>query len=483
MTKITYCSNKSCSNFNKALPTSKVVCPICGHPTEELPANNSSETKISLDGNSANQEQNYKYKNESFIEDACPVCGTINCPVDPRPRFRDAKAPKISRRRSLSKNRRNLVRRAISIFLLLFIVALSYSNKEEFHGNVIHIPSSEIGRNLPQELRREIQKQMPGFLTIDIPLEMKAQEESLGKICITQTERLPCNRSLESNSKMENIRTSSLARVVLEGSKFDIYALNNEEQAITDLSTSQWSWHITPLQAGKHILTIRISLWLTSIHDNKEVYQDLELKSLNTNVRRNLNYDLKAFLATYGIRIILTSIILLALIASIKLFFKKKYLLTRTTHNLSTLINDFIQGIKKMANDPKSQTFHFGTVNGSVNAGGEVDTQNHYNQQQSHNLEFNQALVEIRQFLDSFTNQEKSFSDAEQIKAIDVEFEKINNEDDEKWNRWMACLSVAFAGGIETAKALNPWAGIPIEVLKKLYEVYQGNRKRHSLEQ
>jgi hypothetical protein len=40
----------------------------------------------------------------------------------------------------------------------------------------------------------------------------------------------------------------------------------------------------------------------------------------------------------------------------------------------------------------------------------------------------------------------------------------------------MDIFSVAFAGGIESIKILAPAIGIPIEVVKRLYEIYQRNR-------
>jgi hypothetical protein len=42
----------------------------------------------------------------------------------------------------------------------------------------------------------------------------------------------------------------------------------------------------------------------------------------------------------------------------------------------------------------------------------------------------------------------------------------------------MTWLSIVFAGGIEAVKAVNPWAGIPIEMVRKLYEVYEKNRQK-----
>lgn len=48
----------------------------------------------------------------------------------------------------------------------------------------------------------------------------------------------------------------------------------------------------------------------------------------------------------------------------------------------------------------------------------------------------------------------------------------------QNWQRWQDIFSVIFAGGIEATKILVPVAGIPIEVLKRLYEIYDRNRKQ-----
>lgn len=48
----------------------------------------------------------------------------------------------------------------------------------------------------------------------------------------------------------------------------------------------------------------------------------------------------------------------------------------------------------------------------------------------------------------------------------------------QNWQRWQDLFSVFFAGSVEATKFLVPIAGIPIEVLKQLYTIYDRNRKQ-----
>lgn len=47
----------------------------------------------------------------------------------------------------------------------------------------------------------------------------------------------------------------------------------------------------------------------------------------------------------------------------------------------------------------------------------------------------------------------------------------------QNWQRWQD-ISVIFADGVEATKILVSVAGISIEVLKCLYEIYDRNRKQ-----
>jgi hypothetical protein len=55
---------------------------------------------------------------------------------------------------------------------------------------------------------------------------------------------------------------------------------------------------------------------------------------------------------------------------------------------------------------------------------------------------------------------------------VDIEFTPIPEKDPQKWQGIMDVLSLVFVGGIETVKMVFAPAGIPIEVAKRLYEIY-----------
>ena len=52
----------------------------------------------------------------------------------------------------------------------------------------------------------------------------------------------------------------------------------------------------------------------------------------------------------------------------------------------------------------------------------------------------------------------------------------MHQNDPQKWQGWVDVLSVVFAGGVEAIKIIAPALGIPIEVAKRLYEIYDRNR-------
>jgi HEAT repeat protein/Cdc6-like AAA superfamily ATPase len=87
-----------------------------------------------------------------------------------------------------------------------------------------------------------------------------------------------------------------------------------------------------------------------------------------------------------------------------------------------------------------------------------------------------EALAEITQILQKLQESPSAETQIEEI--LDAEFKEVERKDPEKWKRWMTWLSIVFAGGIEAVKAVNPWAGIPIEMVRKLYEVYEKNRQK-----
>lgn len=69
-------------------------------------------------------------------------------------------------------------------------------------------------------------------------------------------------------------------------------------------------------------------------------------------------------------------------------------------------------------------------------------------------------------------------TDAQLFQRLIEGFEAMPRQNPQNWRRWQNILSPLFAGGIETTKVLVPVAGIPIEVLRRLYKIYEGDRKQ-----
>jgi hypothetical protein len=48
----------------------------------------------------------------------------------------------------------------------------------------------------------------------------------------------------------------------------------------------------------------------------------------------------------------------------------------------------------------------------------------------------------------------------------------------QKWQKWVDILSIVFVGGVEAVKMVAPVLGMPIEIGKRLYEIYARNRQQ-----
>jgi uncharacterized protein YjbI with pentapeptide repeats len=117
---------------------------------------------------------------------------------------------------------------------------------------------------------------------------------------------------------------------------------------------------------------------------------------------------------------------------------------------------------------PRSKVTITGPNHGIINIESEV-------QNQIYNLNnypsSSQTVAEIREFLEQVKSNNADSSDEKSIEIIDNGFENVRMHEPGKWQRWMGYFKVLFAGGVEVAKIVNPWVGVPIEVLKKAYEI------------
>jgi hypothetical protein len=106
------------------------------------------------------------------------------------------------------------------------------------------------------------------------------------------------------------------------------------------------------------------------------------------------------------------------------------------------------------------------------NQGDQVGIQ--YNIEQ--NDQVAEALQEIKQVLEDLKSKHPQSAQTPDI--IEVGFVEIQNNNHQRWQKIRDWLSVIFAGGFEAVKLVWEPAGIPIEVAKRLYEIYCRNRQQ-----
>ncbi|MDY6781757.1 MAG: hypothetical protein SW833_04240 [Cyanobacteriota bacterium] len=122
----------------------------------------------------------------------------------------------------------------------------------------------------------------------------------------------------------------------------------------------------------------------------------------------------------------------------------------------------------------------FNTPNSAVNLGGTVEggqnvTQNNYTFPDRKQAEATQAVADL---LQDIRNHHPQATDAEIIEICDRGLTTMQHNNPQKWRKWVDVLSVVFAGGVEAVKIVAPALGIPIEIGRRLYEIWERNRQQ-----
>ena len=91
------------------------------------------------------------------------------------------------------------------------------------------------------------------------------------------------------------------------------------------------------------------------------------------------------------------------------------------------------------------------------------------------NLKETEQLTQLRQKL---RQQHPNATDAELFEILLNGFQTMPQKNPQNWQSWQNILSILFAGGVEGVKLVCPPAGIPIEIFKRLYDIYQKNQKQ-----
>lgn len=134
-----------------------------------------------------------------------------------------------------------------------------------------------------------------------------------------------------------------------------------------------------------------------------------------------------------------------------------------------------------MTEPSKNQnTFHINQVgsinNDEVNVQGDmVGFQYNYTFPEPKQAE---AVSQVSRVIQDIRQQNPQASETETIDIIERGLTTMHQENPQKWRRWVDILSVVFVGGVEAIKIVAPALGIPIEIAKRLYEIYDRNRNQ-----
>jgi hypothetical protein len=132
--------------------------------------------------------------------------------------------------------------------------------------------------------------------------------------------------------------------------------------------------------------------------------------------------------------------------------------------------------ITKMESKPKND-FKGASFNGPVNFG-DNPTGDFINTQNNYSAEERKALDQLSQLVERIRAKYPNASEQEILEKLVQGFENMPKQNPKNWQKWRDLLSVLFAGGLETVKAVEPFTAIPIVVLTQLYEIYNRNRKQ-----
>jgi hypothetical protein len=91
-----------------------------------------------------------------------------------------------------------------------------------------------------------------------------------------------------------------------------------------------------------------------------------------------------------------------------------------------------------------------------------------------------QATESSQQFKTLLSELRKAYPNATDAAIFEIllqNFQAMPKNNAQGWQRWLNIFSMVFAGDIEATKVLAPAWGIPIEITKRLYEIYQKNRQ------
>ncbi len=149
-----------------------------------------------------------------------------------------------------------------------------------------------------------------------------------------------------------------------------------------------------------------------------------------------------------------------------------------TNESISDILSKISQGVSKMVSEDGKSGSKYNFPKANVV---QIIENNHGNvtaKTVSSNSESSEALEQLSSLLSSLRAKYPAKSDAEIFEILLNGFQTMPQKNPQNWQSWQNILSILFAGGVEGIKIVCPPAGIPIEVGKRLYDIYQKNPKQ-----
>jgi hypothetical protein len=161
----------------------------------------------------------------------------------------------------------------------------------------------------------ELKKVSPGRILFNPREEMKVGEKERVVVRLTKdiTENLTEGLKGAGTPQIEPIEVGTFMKVTLTGDSFDINALSTEEQSVTSMRFTEWSWDVTPLKSGRQELhlTVTVRILIPGRQDEQKI--DWLVMDKQINIEVNLPYTFKRFIGCYweGLGGLVTIIILI----------------------------------------------------------------------------------------------------------------------------------------------------------------------------
>jgi len=163
------------------------------------------------------------------------------------------------------------------------IDAKNYFEKIDSSGTINFTSYHNEEIDYPQKIQEELNKLTVGNMIFNTPREMFFDESKVVTLRISKNDILT-NDLTESEMIQEKIKISPKIKATLLSSDFDIISLNEEEQVVGNIETTEWKWSITSkLPKAQSNIYLRVSVVLI-LSENREEKKDIPVVERNIKI-------------------------------------------------------------------------------------------------------------------------------------------------------------------------------------------------------